>query len=248
MSERNSPDESGGASGVRSVSRALMLLDVVTGGLESGHEGGVSLADAARLVDLPVTTVARLLRTLEDEGAIERDAAGRYGPGVRLLALASRVKTVPLIEAAGPELEGLAKETGESAYLAVRSGDQAVYVRHVDSAQPIRHTAWIGRSWPLEGTAIGTACRAGLLPVSSRRRGTRWSPTSPWLRPRCGTAAGRRCSRPSAARGRPTASTTGSWSGCPRRSRRVRSASRSCSGADAAVPRGPSPQRTASTI
>jgi DNA-binding IclR family transcriptional regulator len=141
-----------------------MLLDVVTGGLESGHEGGVSLADAARLVDLPVTTVARLLRTLEDEGAIERDAAGRYGPGVRLLALASRVKTVPLIEAAGPELEGLAKETGESAYLAVRSGDQAVYVRHVDSAQPIRHTAWIGRSWPLEGTAIGTALQGRAAP------------------------------------------------------------------------------------
>jgi DNA-binding IclR family transcriptional regulator len=141
-----------------------MLLDVVTGGLESDHEGGVSLADAARLVDLPVTTVARLLRTLEEEGAIERDAAGRYGPGVRLLALASRVKTVPLIEAAGPELEGLAKETGESAYLAVRSGDQAVYVRHVDSAQPIRHTAWIGRSWPLEGTAIGTALQGRTAP------------------------------------------------------------------------------------
>ncbi|MCU1667735.1 MAG: putative HTH-type transcriptional regulator yagI [Blastococcus sp.] len=158
MSERNLSDETGGAGGgVRSVSRALLLLDAVTGALERGSEGGVSLADAARLAGLPVTTVARLLRTLEDEEVVERDTAGRYRPGVRLLALASRIKTVPLIEAAGPELEGLARETGESAYLAVRSGDQAVYVRHVDSSQPIRHTAWMGRTWPLEGTAIGAA-------------------------------------------------------------------------------------------
>jgi IclR family acetate operon transcriptional repressor len=158
MTERNLPDETGsGTGGVRSVSRALLLLDAVTGALELGNEGGVTLADAARLADLPVTTVARLLRTLEEEDAVQRDAAGRYRPGVRLLALASRVKTVPLIEAAGPELEGLARETGESAYLAVRSGDEAVYVRHVDSSQPIRHAAWIGRSWPLKGTAIGAA-------------------------------------------------------------------------------------------
>lgn len=164
MPERNIADETGGVSGVRSVSRALLLLDAVTGGLEPEGEGGVTLADAARVVDLPVTTVARLLRTLEEDGAIERDTRGRYRPGVRLLALASRVKTVPLIEAAGPELEGLAKETGESAYLAVRSGDQAVYVRHVDSSQPIRHTAWIGRSWPLKGTAIGTALWGRVAP------------------------------------------------------------------------------------
>lgn len=168
MAEQNPTGEtsSGGGGGVRSVSRALLLLDAVTGGLERGavSGAGVTLADAARLVKLPVSTVARLLGTLEDQDMVQRDVAGRYHPGVQLLALASRVKTTPLIEAAGPELEGLALDTGESAYLAVRSGDEAIYVRHVDSSQPIRHAAWIGRSWPIRGTAIGAALLGTVAP------------------------------------------------------------------------------------
>lgn len=149
---------------VRSVSRALALLDAVTGAAQRENYNGITLADAARHAGLPVTTAARLLNTLEAEEAVRRDLGGRWYPGVRLLALSSRLKSAPLITMAGPELETLANRTGESAYLAIRSGDEAVYVRHVDSSQPIRHAAWIGRSWPLHGTAIGAAL-LGSIPL-----------------------------------------------------------------------------------
>jgi DNA-binding IclR family transcriptional regulator len=149
---------------VRSVSRALALVDAVTEAVQQDNYNGITLADAARNVGLPVTTAARLLSTLEAENAVRRDHSGRWYPGVRLLALSSRLKSAPLITVAGPELENLAERTNESAYLAIRSGDEAVYIRHVDSAQPIRHTAWVGRSWPIHGTAIGAAL-LGSIPL-----------------------------------------------------------------------------------
>ncbi|MGI9623914.1 MAG: IclR family transcriptional regulator [Acidimicrobiales bacterium] len=139
----------------RSAERTLMLLDTVV------TNGSMTLSDAANAVDVPASTALRHLRGLVHHGYLIRDDLGRFSVGptsVRIALAAFRSGPYArLTAAARPHLEDLATLTGESAYLAVRDGTIALYVDTVESPRAIRHVGWVGRSVPLEGTAIGAA-------------------------------------------------------------------------------------------
>lgn len=133
----------------------LTLLDgVITG-------GAVTLTDAAAEARIPTSTALRHLRLLTKRGYLVRNDRGRYsvGPSFLRMAVAS-LQSGPyarLMAAAQPGLERLAEVTEESAYLAVRDGDEAIYIATVESRRAIRHVGWVGKSVPLEGTAVGAA-------------------------------------------------------------------------------------------
>jgi urocanate hydratase len=152
----------------RSLGRALDLLELVA------ERGELSLTSAAAGVGLTPTTARRHLLALEARGYVHRDPAGSFSVGpsvVRLAAIARRRGPYArLVEAAQPALDALATATGESAYLAVRDGDRAVYLATAESRRSIRHVGWVGRSVPLAGTAVGDVL-AGACEVS-RRTGT----------------------------------------------------------------------------
>lgn len=139
----------------RSAERVLRLLDTVI------MTGSSTLTDAAAAVDLPASSALRHLRVLTDRGYLVKDALGLYsvGPSFLRVALASfqSGSYARLTAAAQPGLERLAALTEESVYLAVRDGTEAVYVATVESARAIRHVGWVGRSVPIEGTAVGDA-------------------------------------------------------------------------------------------
>ena len=150
----------------RSAERVLALLDAVVTG------GELSLTAAAAQTDMPASTALRHLRVLTDRGYLVKDGAGLYsaGPAFVRTALAS-LQSGPyaqLRSAAQPELERLVEATEESAYLAVRDGDSAVYIATVEGRRAIRHVGWVGRSVPIEGTAVGAALLADPLAPGSR--------------------------------------------------------------------------------
>ena len=150
----------------RSAERVLALLDAVV------TNGELSLTAAAAHTDMPPSTALRHLRVLTDRGYLVRDPSGPYsvGPAFVRTALAS-LQSGPyarLRSAALPELERLVEITEESAYLAVRDGDAAVYIATVEGRRAIRHVGWVGRSVPIEGTAIGEALLAGTLAPNAR--------------------------------------------------------------------------------
>jgi IclR family acetate operon transcriptional repressor len=140
-------------SSTRSVERALTLLATVCSGQ------GSTLAECARLTDLPASTTFRLLRTLERGEFITRDETGCYRAGPRMVQLGAQAlaheQLVPLCR---PALENLVAVTGESAYLSVRGpGSSSLYVAMVEGTHSIRHAGWVGRTVPLEGSAAGAA-------------------------------------------------------------------------------------------
>ena len=141
----------------------LDLLDTVI------TEGAISLTVAAGRTGMPASTALRHLRVLTDRGYLVRDDFGMYsvGPSFVRTALAS-LQSGPyarLTASARPELEHLVEATEESAYLAVRDGDEAVYIDTVEGRRAIRHVGWVGRSVPIGGTAVGEAlCAARLAP------------------------------------------------------------------------------------
>ena len=139
----------------RSVGRALDLLEIVLA------EGSCNLTTAASSAGLTPTTARRHLKALEARGYLERDATGLFSVGPTLLRLAAVLsKEAPLdrlIAAARPHLDSLARQTGESAYLALSDHRVATYVATAESSRAIRHVGWVGRNLPLEGTAVGAA-------------------------------------------------------------------------------------------
>ncbi len=141
----------------RTVQRALRLLGAVT-------ENGGTLSDLARMVELSPSTTSRLLSTLTISEFVRRDELGRYRPGPRLRRLAAAaLREDPLFELAGPHLEELAEETGETANLAVSvEAGRAVYLRQASSPRLVRTAGWTGRAIPTRGTAIGAALRGDL--------------------------------------------------------------------------------------
>lgn len=153
----------------RSAERALHLLDVVV------TAGDRSLGEAARAVDLPTSTALRHLKVLELHGWLDRDGSGRFSAGPTLLRLALTSlhdgPTAHLTAAARPHLDRLSEATGETAYLAVRDRTRAIYVATAESTRAIRHVGWVGRTVPLDGTAVGAALTGDGRAVGHRNVG-----------------------------------------------------------------------------
>ncbi len=147
-------------SSVRAVQRALAVLECLSDG-----RAKVTLSEAARLTGLPVSTVSRLLATLESAGFLRRSAFG-YACGTRLMQIGlNALKNVSAYEIAEPHLRSLTEITGESCYLGIPGDDgHVVYVRQSLSPKSIRHNIWLGRAVPLHGTAIGAAISGRVNP------------------------------------------------------------------------------------
>ncbi len=143
--------------GTRTVERALTLLTAVA------QDGG-TLSELARAAELSPSTASRLLATLAAQELVRRDEHGRYGAGPQLRRMAAAtLRTDPVYELAGPHLEALAGETGETANLAVAAGARhAVYLRQVASPKLVQTAGWVGRTVPTRGTALGAALRGSL--------------------------------------------------------------------------------------
>lgn len=142
----------------RVVLNALDLLEAFGGG---EPELGVS-AIAARL-RLPKNTVFRILATLESRGYVGQNARTeryRLAPGSLRLGLAV-LERAGLARRAGPVLDAVAAETGESVRLGVLQGHAAVYVAagHLPS-RAVQVVLPIGAALPLHATAVGTVLLA----------------------------------------------------------------------------------------
>ena len=134
----------------------------------AAHPAGVSVAAVARATGLPRATVTRLLGSLADEGATRRDDGGwRLGPRISLLA-SGLAPALP--ERAGPLLEALAAELGETVMLAVPDGPAgARVVAEAVGPRMVGVGSWLGRT--LEDPASGfVRLRLAALEPAARRR------------------------------------------------------------------------------
>jgi DNA-binding IclR family transcriptional regulator len=137
---------------VRSLDKALRVLGL----LAQEHED-IDLGSLASQAKLPKSTLVRLLSTMRAHGIIQQNPkTRRYRLGwalVRLGQAAERQFDLPLI--LHPFLEQLARATGETASLAVRTGEYAFYVDQVLSQNIIRGAPPTGAALDLHCTAVG---------------------------------------------------------------------------------------------
>jgi IclR family acetate operon transcriptional repressor len=174
----------------RTVDRALALLAEVCA------EDSIGLSECARRADLPASTALRLLRTLEGSGFVTRDEEGSFRAGSRLIQLgALALGRQSLVRLAEPVLDRLVGATGESAYLSIAgAGDTAIYVAMVEGTHAVRHTSWVGRSFPVANLAVGRVLRndvpeTGYVAERDRSEPDVTAIVAPILRPGGGVAA-----------------------------------------------------------
>jgi DNA-binding IclR family transcriptional regulator len=131
-------------SGVQSVERALEILRA----LASGPAGVTEIADR---IELPKSTVSRMLSTLEASGAVEQvDGGGPYRLGPLIAEIASAMTPGrSLIERATPVLSELTRSTGEAAGLSVREGRIIRFIAQTRPESEVQVRDWTGTTAPL---------------------------------------------------------------------------------------------------
>jgi DNA-binding IclR family transcriptional regulator len=135
---------------VQSIDRAFAVLR----SLAAGPAGVTDIADR---VDLPKSTVSRLLSTLEELGVVEQVAAGgEYRIGVGMLEFAAAVQPGrSLVSAARPHLAELNRRTGEAAGLSIPDGTDMLYLDQLTPDSELQVRDWTGHRIPMHAVPSG---------------------------------------------------------------------------------------------
>ena len=166
--------------GTAAFSRFMRVLQTV-----GDSEEPPTTARLATLVDLARPTVYRIVAALKAEGMLaEERRAGALLLGPRLLSLASRSwDRYDLREAAQRPLARLRDRLDETIHLAIRSGNEMIYIDKLESNRTVRMMSRIGTRVPLHSSSVGKAWLATIpsdelrsildkLPLSRRTRHT----------------------------------------------------------------------------
>ena len=144
-------------SGIQVIARAAAVLRVL-----KADRSGLSLGQIAEAVDLPRSTVQRIVGALQAEALVTADPRGRgirLGPELSSLAEATRHN---IVEACRLPLTELTQSTGETADLSALRGVGMVFLDQVPGTHRLRTVSSVGEVFPLTTTANGKACLAAL--------------------------------------------------------------------------------------
>jgi DNA-binding IclR family transcriptional regulator len=149
---------------VQSIERAFRVLRALA-------VGPAGITELAARVDLPKSTVARLLATLEAMDAVEREVDGRaYRIGMGMVELAGAIDaTAALATAVMPHLTRLAAAVGEAAGFGVPTGYSMHYLVQVESPSAVQVRDYTGLSVPMHIGPSGL-CVMSRWPEADLRR------------------------------------------------------------------------------
>jgi IclR family pca regulon transcriptional regulator len=147
---------------IQSVERAARML-----GLFTVEEPQLMLSDLTTRMGMSKATVHRYATALRNAGLL-RFTGGYYTLGPRVVELASAALAgLSVMKVAGPYLERLVAQTGETAVLSVWDGEAPVVVRVDDnSSRLVRIVVATGSRLPLD-SAQGKMFRAFLEPSAA---------------------------------------------------------------------------------
>jgi DNA-binding IclR family transcriptional regulator len=151
--------------GTQSVQRAVSVLRCI-----ASSSPGPRLGQIAEALGIDLGTAHRIVKGLSFEGLIHRRPETRryeLGRPVYELGLAAGL-AFPLRDVCRPVLDRLAQRTGDSIFLLVRSGLDAVCLERVEGGFPVQaHTLDVGARRPLGVGAAGMALLMSLPPAEA---------------------------------------------------------------------------------
>lgn len=160
--DTNTKEDGDARSGIQVIARAAAILRAL-----KNENDGLSLGQIAERVDLPRSTVQRIVGALQSEQFVitaSPDRGIRLGPQLAALAEAAKID---MSEKLRPFLTDLARRTKETVDLAVLRGKRLVFIDQIPGTHRLRTVSQVGETFPLTDTANGKAC---LARMSERQR------------------------------------------------------------------------------
>ena len=149
--------------GAQSFSRTMSVLQQIADAATAP-----SRAELMGQCGLTRPTLYRVIASLEAEGLIEATADNRYKLGGRLISLARQALAENDIrKVAEPALMRLRDTTCETVHLAIRSGDELVYIDKMESREVVRMSSTIGTRVPFHSSGVGKAFLSALPPTQA---------------------------------------------------------------------------------
>jgi DNA-binding IclR family transcriptional regulator/sugar lactone lactonase YvrE len=145
--------------GTAALDKALDVLEAI-----GQAPQGLSQAELSARLQLPRTTLYRLLAALVARDLVRRDPQRRvYALGLRCFEYARAAYAMPdLVAAAGLELRALRDLTGETSYLCALDGMETLLLERCDGAHGQRSASALGQRKPLHCTSQGKALLAAM--------------------------------------------------------------------------------------
>ena len=154
--ETEAQDPHEARTGAQAVERAIAIVSCFDSDVPD-----LGLGEIATRTGLRVSTAHRIVRALVRGGLLAQDPrTERYHLGPRLAVLGQSAMARYGLDLVRPQLEDLARVTGEAASLGVRDGDDVVVVLRAESTQPLRFDRPHGARVPLHASAMGKALLA----------------------------------------------------------------------------------------
>lgn len=149
MADYDTP--SGGTKSLSVVERAFEIIEH----LSTTEKTGVT--ELARELDIPKTTAHSYLKTFEKKGYAINEG-GEYRLSLRILLHAGRLRhSSALYQVGRPQVDRLARETGEAVNLGVPEDGQRVIIYGAEGENAVWDDVPLGSRTPLNLTAIGKA-------------------------------------------------------------------------------------------
>lgn len=157
MIEQEQTPESGKSSGIQVIARAAAIMRAL-----GENPQGLSLAAIAQAVDLPRSTVQRIISALEDEFLVESlGPSGGYHLGPALGQLINRTQT-DIISLVRPHLSALCEQLQESVCISSLVADKTYVIDRIVAERELRVVFPIGINAPAHATAGGKVLLAEL--------------------------------------------------------------------------------------
>jgi DNA-binding IclR family transcriptional regulator len=147
---------------IQSLERAFAIMEEI-----ARNRDGISLAELSKRVGLHSSTTFHLVRTLAGLGYVRQvKDSKRYRVGRRLFALAATAfDENEMVSLGKPFLEALARETGETAHLAVLIKDKVIILTRSAGPGALQVSERAGVARPAYCTALGKVLLAALPPA-----------------------------------------------------------------------------------
>ncbi|MEE3326172.1 MAG: IclR family transcriptional regulator [Myxococcota bacterium] len=134
-----------------SIDKAIEILFYLR-----GVPAGCGVTSIGRALDMPKSSVHRLLSALLRRGLVEQTEAGRYRSGVGLRALGlGGLDQAPLVVGGHPVLEEVASGLGETLFLVGARAGVLHVLDKVEGQGFLRASPQIGSEVPVHATAVG---------------------------------------------------------------------------------------------
>ncbi|HSW35056.1 MAG TPA: IclR family transcriptional regulator [Candidatus Limnocylindrales bacterium] len=135
-----------------SVSKALSIINLL-----AEQEDCLSLTQISTALGLSLSTTHHLISSLKMERYVEQNQSNKkYGIGLRLFEISLSNNYYQLLaKIAGPVLENMSDETGESSNLAVLIDGQITYIAQRHSSQMMKTFVQLGKRSPVHCTGVG---------------------------------------------------------------------------------------------